>query len=27
MTIIPPLLVFFFMQESFMRGFAIGTEK
>jgi ABC-type glycerol-3-phosphate transport system permease component len=24
---IPPLLVFFFMQESFMRGFALGSEK
>jgi sn-glycerol 3-phosphate transport system permease protein len=27
MTMIPPLLVFFFMQESFMRGFALGSEK
>jgi sn-glycerol 3-phosphate transport system permease protein len=27
MTMIPPLLVFFLMQESFMRGFALGTEK
>jgi sn-glycerol 3-phosphate transport system permease protein len=27
MTMMPPLLVFFFMQESFMRGFALGTEK
>jgi len=27
MTMIPPLLVFFLMQESFMKGFALGTEK
>jgi sn-glycerol 3-phosphate transport system permease protein len=27
MTMIPPLLVFFFMQESFMKGFALGSEK
>jgi len=26
-TMIPPLLVFFIMQESFMRGFALQSEK
>lgn len=26
-TMIPPLLVFFFMQESFMKGFAVASEK
>jgi sn-glycerol 3-phosphate transport system permease protein len=26
-TMIPPLLVFFVMQESFMRGFALASEK
>lgn len=26
-TMIPPLLVFFFMQESFMKGFALASEK
>ena len=27
MTMIPPLLVFFFMQQSFMKGFALASEK
>ncbi len=27
MTMIPPLVVFFVMQESFMRGFALASEK
>jgi sn-glycerol 3-phosphate transport system permease protein len=27
MTMIPPLLVFFVMQESFMKGFALQSEK
>ncbi len=27
MTMIPPLVVFFVMQESFMRGFALQSEK
>ena len=27
LTMIPPLLVFFFMQESFMKGFAVASEK
>jgi sn-glycerol 3-phosphate transport system permease protein len=27
MTMIPPLIVFFLMQESFMKGFALGSEK
>lgn len=26
-TMIPPLLVFFFMQESFMKGFAVASDK
>ncbi len=26
-TMVPPLLVFFFMQESFMKGFALASEK
>jgi sn-glycerol 3-phosphate transport system permease protein len=26
-TMIPPLVVFFVMQESFMRGFALASEK
>lgn len=26
-TMIPPLLVFFLMQESFMKGFAVASEK
>ncbi len=26
-TIIPPLFVFYIMQESFMKGFALASEK
>jgi len=27
MTMIPPLLVFFILQDSFMKGFALQSEK
>jgi sn-glycerol 3-phosphate transport system permease protein len=27
MTIIPPLMVFFILQESFMKGFALQSDK
>jgi ABC-type glycerol-3-phosphate transport system permease component len=27
MTMIPPLVVFYLMQESFMKGFALASEK
>jgi ABC-type glycerol-3-phosphate transport system permease component len=27
MTMIPPLIVFFILQESFMKGFALQSDK